>query len=88
MKDRPVPYSLAEQVEKEYDRIVQSDILYPVSCSNWASPVVCVPKSDSSIRVWGDSKEINERIEDDMYKLPNVQDVCYLKMGLTLVPFQ
>ena len=58
MKDRPVPYSLVEKVEKEYDRLVESDILYPVSSSNWASPVVDVPKSDGSIRVCGDYKAI------------------------------
>ena len=43
MKDRPVPYSLVEKVEKEYDRLVESDILYPVSSSNWTRPVVHVP---------------------------------------------
>ena len=89
MKDRPVPYSFLERVEKEYNRLVQSDILHPVSCSNWASPLVHVPKSDGSIRVCGDYKGINERIEDDVYKLPNVQDICaMLKMGLTLIHFQ
>ena len=75
MKDRPVPYSIVEKVEKEYDRLVQSDILYPVSSSKWASPVVHVPKSDLSIRVCGDYKTINECMEDDVYKLPNVQDM-------------
>ena len=73
MKDRPVPYSLVEKVQKEYDRLVESDILYPVSSSNWASPVVHVPKSDGSLRVCGDYKGINERIEDDVYKLPNIE---------------
>lgn len=28
MKDRPVPYSFVEKVEKEYDRLVKSDITY------------------------------------------------------------
>ena len=28
-KDRPVPYSLVSQVEKEYDKLVEADILYP-----------------------------------------------------------
>ena len=50
-KDRPVPYSLVSQVEKEYDKLLEADILYPVSQSSWASPVVHVPKADGSIRV-------------------------------------
>ena len=75
VKDRPVPYSLVSQVEKEYNRLVQADILYPVSHSDWASPVVHVPKTDGSIRVCGDYKAVNERIDDDIYKLPNVQDM-------------
>ena len=66
MKDRPVPYSLVEKVEKEYDRLVQSDILYPVSSTKWASP-------DGSIRVCGDYKA--KCIEDDVHKLLNVQDM-------------
>ena len=73
MKDRPVPYSLVEKVEKEYDRLVQSDILYPVSSTKWASPVVHVPKSDGSIRVCGGYKA--KCIEDDVHKLLNVQDM-------------
>ena len=66
MNDRPVPYSLVEKVEKEYDRLVQSDILYPVSSTKWASP-------DGSIRVCGDYKA--KCIEDDVHKLLNVQDM-------------
>ena len=34
MMDRPVPYSLVEKVEKEHDRLVESDILYAVPSSN------------------------------------------------------
>lgn len=83
-KERPVPYSLVSQVEKEFDRLIQADILYPVSHSNWASPLVHVPKADGSIRVCGDSKALNERIADDVYKLPNVQDL----FALSLLPPQ
>ena len=75
MKNRPVSYFLVEKVEKEYDRLVQSDILYSVSSSKWTGPVVHVPKSDGSITVCGDYKAINECIEDDVYKLANVQDM-------------
>ena len=86
MKDRSVPYSLVEKVEKEYDRLVESDILYPVSSSNWASPVVHVPKSDGSLRVCGDYKGINERIQDDVYKLPNIQDMFALLSQNGVIP--
>ena len=70
-KDRPVPYSLVSQVEKEYDKFVEADILFPVSHSSWASPVVHVPKADGSIRVCEDYKALNKRIDDDSYKLPS-----------------
>ena len=52
---------------------MQSDILYPVSSTKWASPVVHVPKSDGSIRVCWDYKA--KCIEDDVHKLLNVQDM-------------
>ena len=45
---------------------MQSDILYPVSSTKWASP-------DGSIRVCGDYKA--KCIEDDVHKLLNVQDM-------------
>ena len=86
MKNRPVPYSLVVKVEKEYDRLVESDILYPVSSSDWASPVVHVPKSDGSLQVCGDYKGINERIEDDVYKLPNIQHMFALLSQNGAVP--
>ena len=74
-KDTAVPYSLVSEVEKEYDKLVEADILYPVSHSSWARPVVHVSKANGSIRVCGDNKALNERIDDDLYKLPNVQDM-------------
>ena len=74
-KSRPVPYSIQENVEKEYDRLITSDILYEIDHSDWASPVVHVPKADHSIRVCGDYKAVNELIESDGYKLPTAQDM-------------
>ena len=57
--------------------LTESDILYLVSSTSWASPVVHVPKSDGSLRVCGNYKAINERI-DDVYILPNIQDMFAL----------
>jgi hypothetical protein len=77
-KARPVPYSLVSGVDQEYERLIQADILHPVTHSAWASPAVHVPKADGSIRVCGDYKGVNEQLEDDGYKLPNVQDMFAL----------
>ena len=74
-KSRPVPYSLISHVEKEYDKLVKADIFYPVTCSQWASPVVHVPKAQGAVRVCGDYKCVNKSIMDDGYKLPNIQDM-------------
>jgi transposase InsO family protein len=77
-KARPVPYSLVAGVDQEYDRLIKADVLFPVTHSAWASPVVHVPKSDGAIRVCGDYKGVNEQLEDDGYKLPNIQDMFAL----------
>lgn len=45
-----------------------------------------VPKSDGSIRVCGDYKVINERMEDDVCKLPNIQDMFALLSQNGAVP--
>ena len=70
-----MPYAMVDQVEQEYDRLVEADILYPVDHSHWATPVVNVSKADGSIRVCGDYKAVNQLIEDDPYKLPSIQDL-------------
>ena len=74
-KSRPVPYSMVSDVHKEYDRLIEADILYPVTSSQWASPTVHIPKTQGGLRVCGDFKEVNELILDDGYKLPNCQDL-------------
>ena len=45
MKARPVPYSLRSSVEEELKGLVEG-IVYPVESSEWATPVVAVPKKD------------------------------------------
>ena len=46
VKARPVPYSLREDVEKELDRLVAEGTLEPVIHSEWAIPIVVIPKPD------------------------------------------
>lgn len=75
-KARPVPYALKDKVEAELDKLLEQGIIIPVSHSEWAAPIVVVPKSDQSIRICGDYKTtINPILDVDKYPLPNPQDL-------------
>ena len=55
-KPRSVPYAAKQAVENELDRLESSGILEKVSYSEWAAPIVVVPKKDGKIRLCGDYK--------------------------------
>jgi hypothetical protein len=77
-KARPVPYAIQELVEAEIARLEKSGILYPVPCSDWASPTVNVVKikqGKPKVRICGDYKKVNLTIDDDKYPLLNAQDL-------------
>lgn len=83
-KARPVPYALKEKVDKELDRLEQTNIVSKVERSQWASPVVIVPKSDGSVRLCGDYKvTINQSLEEETYPLPNAEDLFATLAGGT-----
>ena len=52
-KAHPVPYSLRPAVEKELKRMEDKGIIEPIEVSEWATPIVSVPKTDGSVRVCG-----------------------------------
>lgn len=53
--------------------------------SEWAAPVVVVPKTDGSIRLCGDYKvTVNKCINEELYPLPTVQDLLSKLAGGTL----
>ena len=58
LKARPVPYSLWSRVVDELKRLVEEGIIFPVESSEWATPVVVVPKKDGRIRICGDFRVI------------------------------
>ena len=51
-------------------------ILEPVSSSEWASPIVAVPKSDGSVRICGDFRvSVSPLLSVDQYPLPKHEDL-------------
>ena len=64
------------KVEAELDKLVKSEVLDPVSVSEWATPVVPVMKKDGSIRLCGDFKvNVNPVLTAEQYPLPLIDDL-------------
>ncbi len=75
-RPRPVPYSLKAGVEKELERLEQAGVIEKVDYSEWAAPIVTVPKSDGQLRICGDySVTVNPVLEVDQYPLPRPEDL-------------
>ena len=73
---RPVSFAIKETVGRELDRLEATGILRKVDHSDWAAPIVQVPKKDGTMRVWGDFKvTINLMLQVDQYPLPNPNEL-------------
>ena len=61
-------YAQLEAVEKELNRLETAGIIKNVTNSDWATPLVIVPKADSSVRLCGDYRvTVNNVIESNTY---------------------
>ena len=75
-KSRSVAYALQPALETELMRMQQEGILEPIESSEWATPLVIVPKSNGRLRVCGDFKvTINKCVETKTYPLPTAEDI-------------
>jgi hypothetical protein len=69
-KARSVPFTIKEPIEQELDRQEASGIIIKVTHSEWAAPVVAVPKKR---RICGDYKvSVNSSLDIDQYPLPDL----------------
>ena len=74
-KTRSVPFAIKAKVEKELTAMVKQGVLAKVEQSPWGTPVHPVKKGDS-VRICGDFKAVNERLETKQYPLPTVEE-CF-----------
>ena len=75
-KTRPVPFSLKELLEKELDCLTKDGIMTSVMLSEWASPMVVVPKTDGRVRTCVYYKvSVNPALDVDQYPLPSIEDM-------------
>ena len=50
-KPRPVPLAMKSAVERELERLERDGVLEKVDFSEWAAPIVVVPKKDGRVRI-------------------------------------
>ena len=75
-KARPVPFALRPALEKELKKMQDEGIIEPVEVSEWATPIVCVPKTDGSVRVCGDYKgTVNPAIQTEQFPIPTLEEI-------------
>ena len=75
-KPPSVPFAIREAIELELDRLEACGILKKVTYSEWAAPIVAVPKKDGKHRICGDYKvSVNQALEVDQYPLAKPEDL-------------
>ena len=75
---REVPLLLKQKVEEELQKMIDMGIISPVPAggSEWASPLVCVRKSDNTLRLCCDYKvTINKYLLNDQYNAPDMETI-------------
>ena len=75
-KARPVPLAIKPSIEEELDKLEASGVVKKVEYSEWAAPIVPVPKKNGQFRICGDFKvTINQALDVDQYPLPKPEDL-------------
>ncbi len=75
-KPRSVPYAIKGAIEQDLERLVRIGVLDKVKYSDWAAPIVPVPKRDGGIRLCGDYKvTVNPELKVDQYPVPTTEDL-------------
>ena len=81
-RPRTVPFAIKDVVGKELDRLEEAGIVIKENFSEWAAPIVPVPKQDGSIRVCGDFKvTVNPVLNVDQHPLPKPSDLMTCLTG-------
>jgi len=76
-KARHPPFALRNKIEDELNRLVQTNIIEKVDHSEWATPIVPVLKSDSTLRICGDYKvTVNQVIAKDEHPIPRIDELA------------
>lgn len=81
-KSRTIPCAMRNAVDKQLQLLERQGVITPVEYSEWAVPIVCIPKTNGDVNICGDYKvTINPWLAVDKYPLPKPQDLFALLAG-------
>ena len=67
-------------VKEELQKMLEAGFIYPISYSEWVSPLVLVPKKNGKWRICVNYRELNKATKKHHFPLPFIDQVLY---GLT-----
>lgn len=78
-KQYRIPYMQKKEVDRQVQEMLENGIIEE-SVSEWSSPVLIVPKKadrsgEKKWRVVIDYRQLNEKIQDDKFPLPNINEI-------------
>jgi hypothetical protein len=62
--------TLKDIVKEELQKLLQSNLIYSISDSQWVSPLVIVPKKNGKWKICVDFRELNKATHKDYFPLP------------------
>ena len=73
---RRIPVAMRDRVEAELRKMVDDDVIAPVSRPTpWVSALLVVAKQDGGIRICIDPKPLNKALQRSVYYMPTIDDV-------------
>jgi hypothetical protein len=79
--------NLKEIVKEELQKLLNADFIYPISNSEWVSPLVIVPEKNGKWRVCVDYRALNKSTQKDHFPLPFIDQVLDNLAGKQLFSF-
>ena len=71
-----MPFALKATVDDELQRLEREGVLGKVDVSDWATPLVIVPKKNGKVRLCGDYRiTVNPVMDIDQNPVPRAEDI-------------
>jgi len=79
--------NIKEIVKEELQKLLNAGFIYPISDSEWVSPLVTVPKKNGKWRVCVDYRALNKATQKDHFPRPFIDQVLDNLSGKTFFSF-